>query len=63
MSTGLLFGMGVLVTVIVAIGLGLPIYGAILDGRDQARRNEEARQQVAEVRELPGRQPDRRPAA
>jgi hypothetical protein len=33
MSPGLLFGLGALVTVIVAIGLGLPIYGAILDGR------------------------------
>ena len=39
MSTGLLFGMGVLVTVLVGIGIALPIYGAILDGRDQARRD------------------------
>ena len=38
MSTGWLFVMGALVTVIVAIGIGLPIYGAILDGRDQAER-------------------------
>jgi uncharacterized surface protein with fasciclin (FAS1) repeats len=38
MSTGLLFGMGVLVTLLVAVGLVLPIYGAILDGRYQAER-------------------------
>ena len=36
-STGV-FVMGALVTVVVAIGLALPIYGAILDGRDQERR-------------------------
>jgi hypothetical protein len=36
MSSGLLFALGVLVTVLVAIGVGLPIYGAILDGRYQA---------------------------
>jgi hypothetical protein len=63
MSTALLFGMGVLVTVIVAIGLGLPIYGAILDGRDQARIDEENAQRLAEVRELPATPPGRRPAA
>ena len=33
MSTGWLFGVGVLVTFLVALGLALPIYGAILDGR------------------------------
>lgn len=63
MSTGLLFGVGVLVTVIVAIGLGLPIYGAILDGRDQARRNAEPRRRLADVRQLTEKQSDRRPAA
>jgi hypothetical protein len=63
MSGGWLFGLGVLVTVIVAIGLGLPVYGAILDGRDQARANAEAAERLAEVRELPEREPDRRPAA
>jgi hypothetical protein len=57
MSTGLLFGLGVLVTVIVAIGLGLPIYGAILDGRDEAERK------AAEVRRLSEQRADRRPAA
>ncbi len=46
MSTGALFAMGVFVTVIVAIGLALPIYGAILDGRYAAERR------LAEVREL-----------
>jgi hypothetical protein len=56
---GLVFGMGVLVMLIVAIGLGLPIYGAILDGRD----NDEAKQRLAEVRELSEKQSDRRPAA
>jgi hypothetical protein len=36
MSAGVLFGIGVLVTVLVAIGVALPIYGAILDGRYEA---------------------------
>jgi hypothetical protein len=57
MSTGLLFGVGVFVTVIVAIGLALPIYGAILDGRY------EAEQRPAEVRELTRKRSGRRPAA
>jgi hypothetical protein len=57
MSTGWLFGMGVLVTVIVAIGLALPIYGAILDGRYAAE------QKLAEVRELSNKRTGRRPAA
>ena len=46
MSTGALFAMGVFVTLIVAVGLALPIYGAILDGRYAAERR------LAEVREL-----------
>jgi uncharacterized surface protein with fasciclin (FAS1) repeats len=37
-STGLLFGLGVLVTLIVASGLAPPIYGAILDGRYEAEQ-------------------------
>ena len=61
MSTGWLFGMGVLVTILVAIGLALPIYGAILDGRYQAE------QEAADVHDLTtiatSRQPGRRPAA
>jgi hypothetical protein len=46
MSTGLLFGVGVLVTLLVALGVALPVYGAILDGRYQAEHR------LAEVREL-----------
>lgn len=57
MSTGWLFGVGVLVTVLVAVGLALPIYGAILDGRYQAE------QRLAEVRELTTKRSGRRPAA
>ena len=57
MSTGWLFAMGVLVTVIVVIGLALPIYGAILDGRYAAE------QKLAEVRELSEKRPGHRPAA
>ena len=58
MSTGWLFGVGVLVTALVAIGLALPIYGAILDGRY------EAEQRLAEVRELSTKKrTGRRPAA
>ena len=46
MSMALLFGMGVLVTLLVTVGLALPIYGAILDGRDQ-RVFEEAQREAA----------------
>jgi hypothetical protein len=38
MSSGWLFAVGAFVTVLVAIGIALPIYGAILDGRYQAER-------------------------
>ncbi|HEY6052330.1 MAG TPA: hypothetical protein VIU86_00290 [Gaiellaceae bacterium] len=57
MSTGWLFAMGVLVTVLVAVGVALPIYGAILDGRYQAERA------TAEVRELSSQRTGRRSAA
>ena len=57
MSAGWLFGMGLFVTVIVTVGLSLPIYGAILDGRYQAERR------AAEVRELSEKRAGRRPAA
>jgi hypothetical protein len=57
MSTGVLFAMGVLVTVLVSIGVALPIYGAILDGRYQAER------EGAEVQELSEKRAGRRPAA
>ena len=38
MSAVALFGLGMLVTAIVGLGLGLLIFGAVLDGRDEARR-------------------------
>lgn len=46
MSAGGLCATGVLVTLIVAVGLALPIYGAALDGRYAAQ------QRIAEVRAL-----------
>ena len=57
MSSGLLFAVGAMVTLVVAVGLALPIYGAILDGRYQAEQ--EARQ----VRELSEKRAGRRSAA
>jgi hypothetical protein len=56
-STGLLFALGALISVVVAIGLALPIYGAILDGRYQAE------QKAREVRELSAQRANRRSAA
>jgi hypothetical protein len=38
MSPAGIFAMGVLVTLIFGSGLSLLVYGAILDGRDEARR-------------------------
>ena len=58
MSTGWLFAMGVLVTVLVAVGVALPVYGAILDGRYQAERAA-----TADVRELSNQRNGRRSAA
>jgi hypothetical protein len=57
MSSGWLFAVGTLVTVLVAIGVGLPIYGAILDGRYQAERER------ADVLDLSMKRSDSRPAA
>jgi hypothetical protein len=57
MSSGWLFAVGALVTVLVAIGVALPVYGAILDGRYQAER------ECAEVLDLPTKQTGHRPAA
>ena len=57
MSSAWLFAVGVLVTVLVAIGVSLPIYGAILDGRYQAER------QGADVLDLSHTRAGRRPAA
>jgi hypothetical protein len=50
MSTGLLFAIGTLVTVLVAIGVALPIYGAILDGRYQAEHERTEVLQLSEKR-------------
>ena len=68
MSAGWLFGVGALVTFLVAIGLALPVYGAILDGRYQAEHNEAGHDEAghdeaANVLDLPTRQPGHRPAA
>lgn len=57
MSAGLLFALGALVTGIVVVGLALPIYGAILDGRYQAEH------EGAEVRQLSDKRAGRPPAA
>ncbi len=57
MSPGVLFGLGALVTFLVAIGVALAIYGAILDGRYQAERRD------ADVLELSSTRAGRRPAA
>lgn len=57
MSSGLLFGVGALVTLLVVVGLALPVYGAILDGRYQAEH------EGAEVRQLSEKKAGRRPAA
>ena len=57
MSSGWLFGLGVLVTLLVVIGVGLPVYGAILDGRAQAER------ETADVLELSAKRVGRLPAA
>jgi hypothetical protein len=57
MSSGLLFAVGAVVTLVVAVGLALPIYGAILDGRYQAE------QETRQVRELSEKRTGRRSAA
>ncbi len=57
MSPGWLFAVGALVTFVVAIGLALPVYGAILDGRYQAERER------ADVIDLSSKRPGHRPAA
>jgi hypothetical protein len=57
MSSGWLFAVGTLVTILVAVGVGLPVYGAILDGRYQAER------ESADVLDLSSERPGHRPAA
>ncbi|MBV8563814.1 MAG: hypothetical protein JOZ56_12050, partial [Actinobacteria bacterium] len=54
-GAGVLFGMGALITLVVAVGLAFPIYGAILDGRYE--------RESAEVLELSKERAGRRPAA
>ena len=51
---GLLFAVGALVTLVVAVGLALPIYGAILDGRYQAQQGPG---RCGVVRDAAGRRP------
>ncbi len=65
MSAAGLFAMGVLVTFLVGGGLSLLIYGAILDGRDEAARKarEAEREITALERRYQGGTYDRRPAA
>jgi hypothetical protein len=57
MSSAWLFALGALVTLLVSIGVALPVYGAILDGRYQAER------QRTDVLDLSTKRPARRPAA
>ena len=56
MSPAGIFAMGVLVTLIFGSGLSLLVYGAILDGRDEARRKaaEAERTKVATEADRPG---------
>ena len=60
MSPAALFAMGVLVTLVWGAGLSLLVYGAILDGRDEAQRRageaEDARR--ARVGPRPSAAPD-----
>jgi hypothetical protein len=57
MSTGWLFALGAAVTLIVSIGVALPIYGAILDGRYVAE------QKLVHLRDVSNTRADHRPAA
>jgi hypothetical protein len=45
-----LFLMGVLVTLLYGAGLSLLVYGAMLDGRDEARRKAEEAERSAQAR-------------
>jgi hypothetical protein len=45
-----LFVMGVLVTLLYGAGLSLLVYGAMLDGRDEARRKAEEAERAAQAR-------------
>ena len=57
MSSGWLFAVGVVVTILVGIGVALPVYGAILDGRYQAEHER------ADVLDLSSERHGHRPAA
>ena len=50
MSSAGLFAMGVLVTLFWGAGLSLLVYGAILDGRDEARRKAEEAEEADHAR-------------
>jgi hypothetical protein len=52
-----LFVAGVMVTLIVASALGLLVWGAILDGRDEARRRALEQQQLHAVGNVHDRVP------
>ena len=62
MSPAGLFAMGVLVTLLYGAGLSLLVYGAILDGRDEARRKAEEAEQSRVGRRRPDAGPHDVPA-
>ena len=57
MSPAALFAMGVLVTLVWGAGLSRLVYGAILDGRDEAQRK------AGEAEDARRARPRRRPSA
>ena len=57
MSSAALFVMGVLVTLFWGAGLSLLVYGAILDGRDEARRKAEEAARAVRLRVVGRPQP------
>lgn len=57
MSPAALLAMGVLVTLVYGAGLALLVYGAVLDGRDEARRKAEEAERAA-VNQRPYAVPD-----
>jgi hypothetical protein len=58
-SAAALFAMGVLVTLVWGAGLSLLVYGAILDGRDEAQRKAGEAEDARRAR--PGRRPSAAP--
>ncbi len=63
MSTLGLFAMGLLVTLIVGTALGLLVYGAILDGRDETQLKAERARQLEARQGVPRPVGGRRSAA